>query len=854
MKTPLTSPKNLVFLVICAALFLSTGFMNKYGIIEKIAQKLDAYSREHLSEQIYLHLDKDRVLPGETLWFKAYRKNPNPAVIRKESSMMTLELWDTEGKRKLKQYFEIQEGSATGSLVIADTLPPGNYLLTAYTEHMKGLDRDSYYHRTIFVGNHQWELSSNQTSRDSLYTPGNPLDLDLQFFPESGSLIAGIPSRVAFKATDGNGNPVDVEGQLVDKNGRVMGQVKSHYAGTGAFQAGSQNKGLKVKIQKPFSMKSTFSLPSPYKEGCSITVKGKNKDSLHVMVRASNSFSGKDLALAAIMNGEIKWSKTFTGSKERHLTIPTGKLPMGVLTLNVFDSRLLQLARRPVFINHFKRLFVEIAVDSQNRAVDQVTLDITVSDHKGNPSPAELSLAVSDISRLDNPHNTPSLLSHHSLKHFIWGEIQTPEAFFNHTDKAKKAMDHLLMIHGWSQQRWKKVLTYDSKKKREDHPFLTGRILTRKGKGAGNATVELFTPKFDIKQNTLISLLESDHTPAQLDNQKYFRYLRLTADRKGYFEVTPTQFKQVVDTGEVLVRARKKDGGSDVLIRFPLKEENEKGKMLATQIKTQRKLQRPFTTGSDYIPFLQNEKIDTNSHIRHKKEPSSIKDTNINSRRKRNIPETPGRRDHPVREKQVKEPKKRYSQIRSYEELIKHISAAGAISGGRIFLRGADWLCNVIPATIIIDDSRVGTRLEMINDRVNYDRIRDVKIINNPGKASRYVGGKSARGGVVIIETKQGPEKIKTISKEDEYKNLVTIGGYQVQKEFPSPKDPAGESKTDRQQLGKTLYWNPTVQIDSSGKGTVTFYAPDTVGRVICTVNGLNGKKPGSAREVFMVY
>ena len=109
MKTPLISPKKLVFLVICAALFLSTGFMNKYGIIEKIAQKLDAYSREHLSEQIYLHLDKDRVLPGETLWFKAYRRNPNPAVIRKESNMMTLELWDTEGKRK-KQRFPARDG------------------------------------------------------------------------------------------------------------------------------------------------------------------------------------------------------------------------------------------------------------------------------------------------------------------------------------------------------------------------------------------------------------------------------------------------------------------------------------------------------------------------------------------------------------------------------------------------------------------------------------------------------------------------------------------------------------------------------------------------------------------------
>jgi hypothetical protein len=88
-----SSPKTtLVILFLATGLILSAGFLDKPGIKEKIEQKLTTYSRDHLSEQLYLHLDKDLVLPGELLWFKAYRINPNPGIIRDKSKILTVEL------------------------------------------------------------------------------------------------------------------------------------------------------------------------------------------------------------------------------------------------------------------------------------------------------------------------------------------------------------------------------------------------------------------------------------------------------------------------------------------------------------------------------------------------------------------------------------------------------------------------------------------------------------------------------------------------------------------------------------------------------------------------------------------
>jgi hypothetical protein len=37
-------------------------------------------------------------------------------------------------------------------------------------------------------------------------------DIDLQFFPEGGTFIAGVKNRVAFKASDKQGKGIEFEG------------------------------------------------------------------------------------------------------------------------------------------------------------------------------------------------------------------------------------------------------------------------------------------------------------------------------------------------------------------------------------------------------------------------------------------------------------------------------------------------------------------------------------------------------------------------------------------------------------------------------------------------------------------
>lgn len=64
-----------------------------------------------------------------------------------------------------------------------------------------------------------------QTKNNFSYSKTIVLDkdyLDLQFFPESGELVHGLPAVVGFKALDCNGKGKKVEGEIIDGQGAVV--------------------------------------------------------------------------------------------------------------------------------------------------------------------------------------------------------------------------------------------------------------------------------------------------------------------------------------------------------------------------------------------------------------------------------------------------------------------------------------------------------------------------------------------------------------------------------------------------------------------------------------------------------
>ncbi|OGX90899.1 hypothetical protein [Hymenobacter coccineus] len=58
----------------------------------------------------------------------------------------------------------------------------------------------------------------------------------MQFFPEGGNLVDGLESEVGFRAVDGRGHGVAMQGTVRDGQGRPVASFSSRHLGMGAFR------------------------------------------------------------------------------------------------------------------------------------------------------------------------------------------------------------------------------------------------------------------------------------------------------------------------------------------------------------------------------------------------------------------------------------------------------------------------------------------------------------------------------------------------------------------------------------------------------------------------------------------
>lgn len=105
-------------------------------------------------EKVYLHTDKPYYYSaGDDIWFNAYIVNAATHIPDTKSQFVYVELLDQADsvliRVKIKRYLFC----ADGKLHIPPEMPPGEYLLRAYTYWMQNVSVDFFFHKKIFIGN-----------------------------------------------------------------------------------------------------------------------------------------------------------------------------------------------------------------------------------------------------------------------------------------------------------------------------------------------------------------------------------------------------------------------------------------------------------------------------------------------------------------------------------------------------------------------------------------------------------------------------------------------------------------------------------------------------------------------------
>lgn len=283
--------------------------------------------------------------------------------------------------------------------------------------------------------------------------PGRANPIQFNVFPEGGPLVSGIKSRIAFKAVNIDGKPVDVIGTLY-KNDSVELKFKSTHDGMGSFDLTPDiNTNYYIRLKEPFA-DSIYSFPEIEPEGISIRLLSRDKDFLNFLV-SKNYGQSENIYLLAQIRGLIYGLTEAKLNRELKMKVPLTGLPQGIVEVTLFNAKMVPVAERLIYANSEKKINIQtILTDSIFFTRGKVKLKIIVRDENNNPIRANLGLSVFD-KLYENQSDAINIFTQMYLSTQLKGRIYNPGYYFNEKNyNRESALDNLLLTQGWRMYIW----------------------------------------------------------------------------------------------------------------------------------------------------------------------------------------------------------------------------------------------------------------------------------------------------------------------------------------------------------------------------------------------------------------
>jgi hypothetical protein len=291
-----------------------------------------------------------------------------------------------------------------------------------------------------------------------------PQDADVQFMPEGGSLVAGLPAHIGFKAIGVDGKGIDISGEVLDHNKQVVANFSTLHLGIGSFilPAVNERENYTTQVTLPGGGTREYPLPDVKSEGIVLNITDvANQDSLRVSVAATGRFAKPDEHYLLIGKArEVICYGAMVDFKNGALInqkISKKLFPSGITHFVLLDSKSRPLNERSVFINRRDHLHLNVAASKTVYAMqDSVALHIGVNDVLGNPVAGNFSLAVTDDA-LVHPDslNNENIIGRVLLTSELKGYVEQPGYYLNGSDaRSREALDNLLLTQGWVSYAW----------------------------------------------------------------------------------------------------------------------------------------------------------------------------------------------------------------------------------------------------------------------------------------------------------------------------------------------------------------------------------------------------------------
>ena len=594
-----------------------------------------------------------------------------------------------------------------------------------------------------------------------------PWDFSCGFYPEGGKLCEGLLSRVAFKAVGSDGYGTEVNGILYNRRGVKISELKSLHRGMGSFSFIPQRGMNYYAEMESNGLKKRFELPI-VENGLSLMCY-ELRDSIHVIVKGTEDVKQKQFFVTASVNDSIVYTNSaLLGRNGYRIIIPTSYFPEGVVRFSLYNDQRIQEGERLIYIFGLEKININIIPDQLvYTAHNAISLNLEATNALGMPVEGSFSIAVTESDTIIEQTKSFNIYAYHYLSSNLKGFIEDPGWYFlDSTPERRTALDILLCTQGWRRFVYSKL--FDVEKDFE----VRGRVFDAFNNPAKDISVNLF-------EMTNFNLLGESIT----DQDGNFGFIGFDASDGASFmlKAIPSQKNE--------------------LLRIELHKRNSKSEI---NLIPQTRYRYSLNPDSLSVTFA---KYDATNYSQSNEEKQiDLGEITVTQRRKLS-------------------PNKLAGRYKLDGDLLQKLN----------FNEGMTYALKILPSPnglpLEAQSGRGGAQF-FIQRGVNLEnsswlevtqipvyQVESIEIIPSIKEKNRY--GSSSRG-KVIVTMKNAPGK--PVESNNPGVLLLNPEGYCVHREFYFPtydvSDTMNQSDANKP---KTIYWNPSVVTNQSGKASIQF-------------------------------
>ena len=804
--------KNLPLKISLAGLFL---VLTSFSVINTFFTETN-----DPTEKVYLHLDKSFYTSGEDIWFKVYLVDGNTHQPKTLSKIVHVDLIDPDNKIVDTRTIKIDRGGGgAGEFYLPFKLHTGSYFIRAYTNYMRNFDDQYFFRKKIHVQSFSAsEAVLEKISNDRMN--GQP---DLQFFPESGNLVNGIPGRIGIKVLGSNGKGVDVSGRIIDENGNEIQKFTTTKFGLGRFNfITEKNKKYRAHI-KYADQDFYYDLPKPLDEGITMQVEDLT-DHYQIIVQSSLAEGVNNLVLLGQQKGKIIGRAGITGpEKGSTINIPKSIFKQGIVQFTLIDKNKKAWCERLVFADVEKdQPQVNLTFSKERyQKRELVELEFSLDKSIQNTSQVNISVAITDMQVVDQDDFGSNIKSYLLLTSELRGEIENPSYYFMIDDlKRKELLDILMMTQGW------RGFINDKLPDNQKTHFDVEKGIHLSG------YVKSFSDHNNISSKVMLLLKNKGHSfsdTIQTTDQGYFTMGPYNIIDSTTFTIQILNFTNkkgkkhkekkmdyYIDFDTFISPKIKMKLKSTSIIKF-----NENYKNLYLERSKDSQLEGIHQNDND---FVQLNEITLSPISRKKMDSYDIK--------KKKMGIIHSEASHTVSPKQLK-----YAAQGSLMDFLKSRIPGLIVQGNEILLRGR--------STILIEKKQFREPEKplfvldnMITDfeSIKYLQVEEIDFVEVLKGSRAAIYGGIANNGVIAIYTKFATEtdRISTIEEADrsdihEQNEILQFvhPGYYKAREFYEPIYKLEKSDSYKPDYRTTIYWSPNIKFNAQGKAKIVFHTAD---------------------------